>query len=97
MISPNVKSKTNNFDEVLNNSCNSSIAFEDIPTLESFRSWFEDNFLTVTDRDLAFYIVRWISKQPDSPEQEALFRKFSRLSVENTIDTMWPELAENAN
>ena len=77
--------------------CYNEGILKDIPTIESFRSWFEDNFLTVTDRDLAFFIVRWISKQTDSPEQEALFRKFSRLSVENTIDTMWPELAENAN
>ena len=70
---------------------------EEIPTLESFRSWFEENFLAVTDRDLAFYIVRWMSKQHNSDIQQSLFANFSYMDVDTVIDTIWPELTENAN
>ena len=64
---------------------------KDIPTIESFRSWFEDNFLTVTDRDLAFFVLRWIDLQNESePCSQAVYSKCAKLNLEEIIDSIWP-------
>ena len=62
-----------------------------IPTLDSFRSWFEDQFLVVTDRDLALFVLRWIDLQNESePCSQAVYSKCAKLNLEEIIDSIWP-------
>jgi len=65
----------------------------EIPTLDSFNSWFEDNFIKAEPRDLAFFILRWINFQPDeSPATSALYAKYAQLDIDDIIDIIWPSL-----
>ena len=64
-----------------------------LPTLSSFRSWFEDQFLVVTDRDLALFVLRWIDFQNESePCSQAVYSKCAQLDIEDIIDSIWPSL-----
>lgn len=63
---------------------------QEIPSFESFKSWFEDNFLTISDRDVYFYIIRHLAlNQPTSR-----FRQLKRdsKSFEEMIDKIWPDV-----
>ena len=62
-----------------------------IPTLSSFREWFSDQFLEVTDRDLALFVLRWIDLQNESePCSQAVYSKCAKLNLEEIIDSIWP-------
>jgi len=64
-----------------------------IPTLSSFRSWFADQFLEVTDRDLALFVLRWIDLQTESePCSQAVYSKCAKLDIDDIIDAIWPSL-----
>tara|TARA_R100000541_G_C1855772_1_gene78378 strand:- start:74 stop:523 length:450 start_codon:yes stop_codon:yes gene_type:complete len=65
----------------------------EIPTLDSFNSWFEDNFIKAEPRDLAFFVLRWINFQSDeSPATSALYAKYAQLDIDDIIDVIWPSL-----
>ena len=64
-----------------------------IPTLSSFREWFSDQFLEVTDRDLALFVLRWIDLQNESePCSQAVYSKCATMDIEDIIDSIWPSL-----
>ena len=64
-----------------------------IPTISSFREWFSDQFLEVTDRDLALFVLRWIDFQNESePCSQVLYRKCATMDIEDIIDAVWPSL-----
>ena len=37
----------------------SDVVCDDLPTIEAARQWLDDNFLIVTDRQVAKFIIRW--------------------------------------
>jgi len=64
-----------------------------IPTLASFNSWFEDNFIKAELRDLAFFIIRWINFQRDDhAATSALYSKYAQLDIDDIINAIWPSL-----
>lgn len=65
----------------------------DIPTLNSFNSWFEDTFIKANPRDLALFIIRWIDFQNESSAvKKALYNKCATMDIDDIIDNMWPSL-----
>ena len=64
-----------------------------IPTISSFREWFSDQFLEVTDRDLALFVLRWIDLQNESePCSQAVYSRCATMDIEDIIDAVWPSL-----
>ena len=62
-----------------------------IPTLSSFKEWFSDQFLEVTDRDLALFVLRWIDLQNESePCSQAVYSKCATMDLEEILDSIWP-------
>jgi len=60
----------------------------DLPTLDSFREWFEDNFLMLTDTQLKKYILRWVSfQQTKTPQYFEMQINYS--SIEAIIEDVW--------
>ena len=65
----------------------------DIPTLSSFNTWFADQFIEVTDRVLALFVVRWIDLQNElEPCSQALYNKCATMDLEEILDSIWPSL-----
>ena len=65
----------------------------DIPTLSSFNTWFADQFIEVTDRVLALFVVRWIDLQNElEPCSQALYSKCATMDLEEILDSIWPSL-----
>ena len=63
----------------------------DIPTLSSFNTWFADQFIEVTDRVLALFVVRWIDSQNElEPCSQALYSKCATMDLEEILDSIWP-------
>ena len=63
----------------------------DIPTLSSFNTWFADQFIEVTDRVLALFVVRWIDSQNElEPCSQALYSKCATMDLEEILDNIWP-------
>tara|TARA_B110000483_G_C17796610_1_gene389679 strand:- start:75 stop:527 length:453 start_codon:yes stop_codon:yes gene_type:complete len=64
-----------------------------IPTLDHFNGWFENTFIKVEPRNLAFFVLRWINFQPDDhPATSALYEKYAQLDIEDIINAVWPSL-----
>ena len=62
-----------------------------IPTLSSFREWFSDQFLEVTDRDLALFVLRWVDLQNESELcSQAVYSKCATMHLEEILDSIWP-------
>tara|TARA_R110001592_G_scaffold223910_1_gene479413 strand:+ start:206 stop:634 length:429 start_codon:yes stop_codon:yes gene_type:complete len=62
-----------------------------IPTLSCFNTWFADQFLEVTDRDLALFVLRWIDLQKESePCSQAVYSKCATMHLEEILDLIWP-------
>jgi hypothetical protein len=63
----------------------------ELPTLDDFRYWFDENFLIVSDDDLRRYILKWYAYK-----REKSFRYFELLrdcsSVEEVIGKIWPDV-----
>jgi len=60
-----------------------------IPTFDSFKSWFDDNFLIIPDRDVYFYIVRHVALNRPSLKFKQLWSDSK--SFEEMIDKIWPD------
>ena len=61
----------------------------DLPTVEAFSEWFEDNFIKVNERDYYFYILRWYNFQSDGSTN--LITKAKDNSIDEMIDLVWPD------
>lgn len=64
----------------------------DIPTLDSFREWFDNNFLLVTDDQLKRWIIRWWARYTRRTNSELYFsitKQYS--SVEEIQEAVWPQ------
>lgn len=63
----------------------------ELPTLDDFRYWFDENFLIVSDDDLKRYILKWYAyKREKSFRYYELLRDCS--SVEEVIGKIWPDV-----
>ena len=61
-----------------------------IPTIDSFKTWFVDNFLEIDDTKAKKYILRWYSfQQRKSTKYYELQQSCS--SVEEVIGRLWPD------
>jgi hypothetical protein len=65
---------------------------EDIPDYTSFKPWFDDHFLVVTDYQLKKYVLRWYSLRQNKFKSEN-YRKLltEKLSIDEMIDRIWPD------
>lgn len=65
-----------------------------LPTIDSARLWLDDNFLVVTDRQVARLIIRWYELQPkDRAEQkhwESLVNTYR--TRDRLVDAIWSNL-----
>jgi len=65
----------------------------DIPMISSFRTWFSEQFMEITDRALALFVLRWIDLQNESePCSQAVYSKCATMDLEEIIDIIWPSL-----
>jgi len=65
----------------------------DIPMISSFRTWFDDQFMEITDRALALFVLRWIDSQNELDLcSQALYSKCATMDLEEIIDIIWPSL-----
>ena len=63
----------------------------DIPTLSSFKTWFDDQFMEITDRALAFFVLRWIDSQNELDFcSQALYSKCATMDIDDILDSIWP-------
>ena len=62
----------------------------DIPSIDSTREWFDDNFLIVNDRQCKKYIIRWIRK---NRKELPGFAKMTAgaSSLVDMMDRVWPQ------
>ena len=61
-----------------------------IPSIESTKAWFDDNFLIISDEQCKKYIIRWIRKHKyGTPGFEELLRRTSSLA--DIMDKVWPQ------
>ena len=61
---------------------------DDLPALADFQGWFDDNFISVPERDYYFYIIRWYSLQDG--KNTNLIAKAGSKSLDEMIDLAWP-------
>lgn len=61
-----------------------------IPTLESCRSWFDDNFLIISDDQLKKYILRWYWWNNQYTQKWKIISK--GLTVPEMIGKIWPDV-----
>ena len=61
-----------------------------IPTIDSTKDWFDDNFLVITDRQCKKYIIRWIRNHK---RVEPGFHKMTQgsSSLTDMMDRVWPQ------
>jgi len=68
---------------------NDFLEFE-IPSIESTKEWFDDNFLVVSDRQIKKYIIRWIrQKRKGLPGFAKMTAGASSLA--EMMDRVWPQ------
>ena len=63
-----------------------------IPSIEYFRKWFEDNFLIISDDQVKRYIIRWWSvraKRENFRSYTDVLQNYS--SVEEIQEAVWPD------
>ena len=63
-----------------------------IPSLEWCRSWFEDNFLIVSDYDIGRYIIRWCVHNYQYKENHAWNDYSNNKTKEEVIGEIWPDV-----
>lgn len=65
----------------------------DVPSLAWCRSWFEDNFLVISDYQVCKYILRWYwwNKQYQNEWQEFSAGK----TVDEMIGEIWPDVPKS--
>ena len=61
-----------------------------LPSLEWCRSWFDDNFLIVSDYDVCRYILRWYNWNNRSMPGWVDFSK--NKTIEEMIGEIWPDV-----
>ena len=64
----------------------------DIPSIEHFRQWFEDNFLIISDDQVKRYIIRWWRAKALRENYQAytdVLQNYS--SVEEIQEAAWPD------
>ena len=67
-----------------------NIIQSDLPTLASFRQWFDDNFLIVNDRQLKKYIFKsWTRNNKNSSNYYRLLSEYK--SVDELIGAIWQQ------
>jgi hypothetical protein len=66
----------------------SDILDSDIPTMKSFKEWFDDNFLIISDYQLKKYIFKWwVRKHKTSSHYYALLKEYK--SIDEVISAIW--------
>ena len=64
----------------------------DIPTIEHFRQWFDDNFLIISDDQVKRYIIRWWSAEASRNNYHAYLNVLQNYSsVEEIQEAAWPQ------
>ena len=64
----------------------------DIPSIEHFRKWFDNNFLIISDDKIKRYIIRWWSARASRDNYYAyseILQNYS--SVEEIQEAVWPD------
>jgi len=64
-----------------------------IPTVESFKDWFDDHFLIVDDRKLKRYILRWYGNSLRRGNKTFEFWKLRNecKTIDEMVDKVWPD------
>ena len=82
-LHPAHEPETTEYSEALNSN---------IPTLDSFRKWFDDNFLIVSDSQIKRWIIRWWSKHTQHVDPSLYYLIIKRYSsVEEIMEATWPD------
>ena len=58
---------------------------DELPTWDSFEEWFDDNFISISEEDCKFYILRWLSKNYSN---HSIFSSNS-FTTEKAINKIW--------
>jgi hypothetical protein len=74
----------------------SDVVCDDLPTIESARQWLDDNFLIVTDRQVAKFIIRWygFKVRRASPAAKQLWSTLvdKYKTRDRLVDAVWSNL-----
>ena len=68
---------------------NEFLGFE-IPTIESTKEWFDENFLIVSDKQIKKYIIRWIRDYKSGSVGYVKLNKDAD-SLDIIMDRIWPQ------
>jgi len=65
-----------------------------VPSLSWCKSWFEDNFLIVSDYDVCRYIIRWMGHKYGSQfDYDETFKKWYKgKTLDEMIGEIWPDV-----
>ena len=64
----------------------------ELPTLDSFKAWFDNNFLIVTDEQLKRWIIRWWARYTRRTHSELYYHVINKYSsVEEIKEAVWPD------
>ena len=69
----------------------SGVLAYNIPTINHFRHWFDENFLEISDEQTKRYILKWWHARAltSTPFYAELLKKYS--SVEEIMEAVWPD------
>jgi hypothetical protein len=65
-----------------------------LPTIESVKAWFDDNFLLVSEWEVCRYILRWYNFQPGKTDLYKVLVSESE-SIEEVIEKLWPDVQKS--
>ena len=65
---------------------NNSYLKAKIPTVSCVMSWFDENFISISEEDAKFYILRWLNK--NNPNHRIFSNSFS---TEKAIKLIWQQ------
>lgn len=69
----------------------SEVVKDDLPTVASARLWLDENFLIVTDRQVAKFIIRWYEfRVKNHPNWNNLVRTYK--TRDRLVDAVWSNL-----
>jgi len=63
-----------------------------VPSLSWTRSWFEDNFLIISDYDVCRYILRWCGYNYTNSSFQPFIDWKKGKSLEDMIGEIWPDV-----
>ena len=72
----------------------SDVAQTELPTIDSARLWLDENFLIVTDRQVARFIIRWYELQPKNTAEQKHWTHLVNTyrTRDRLVDAIWSNL-----